>query len=216
MNLEKFNSIKNNFLKEKGKYESLLKSKEEKEKKLNKLKDNSITYDKARLLLLKTAEYQRLQVKKDMEDLVTKALQYIREEDISFFIDKKEVRGRIEYDFKIITNRNGIKTVTDVMESRGDGVSDIVALALDIAMIELSGVSGPIILDEPAKQVSKNYINNIGEFLKDLSIAFDRQIIMITHNKDLMYVGDNKINVVLEGTETKVFCNDKMPITNHL
>ena len=208
--LNKFETLKNQFLKDKGKYENLMLQKTNKEQELFSLKSNHETYDKARLLLLQTADYQRKKVKEDLEDMVTKALQYIREEEIYFNIHIKESRGRAECEFEITSIRDGIKTTTGVMESRGDGISDIVGLALDIAMIELSGVSGPIILDEPTKQLSKRYINNIGAFLKDLSETFNRQIIMITHNKQLMNAGNNKINVVLEGTQSKIYCNEKI------
>lgn len=206
--IQRFNDYKNEFLKNKGKYEKLLSQKNEKLECIQKLLHDKEVLDKTRLLLLKTGEFQRTKVKEDLEDMVSKALQYVREEEIYFEITVDELRGRAECNFKIKTIRDGIATITDVIDSRGDGISDIVCLALNIAMIELSGMKGPIIFDEPAKQVSKKYIDNIGLLLQELSVAFNRQIIMITHNKQLMQFGDNKIEVELIGTKSFVNTNN--------
>lgn len=201
-NKEKFLKLKDVFLKEKGKYENLLKTKETKLQEVESTKALQLSLDQARELLLDTAKYQRKKIISDLENMVTKALQYIRNEEIYFIIDMRPVRGRVECDFKIKTVRDGVVNINSVINNRGDGVSDIVSLALSVAMLELSNSDGPIIFDEPAKQVSKKYIENVEQFLKDISIAFDRQIILITHKDELMFVGDNKIDVSLKGTKT--------------
>lgn len=205
---QRFKKIKDKFLKDKGSYDNLSAQKQSKEEEIQILKHQQEVFDKARLLLLKTANYQREKIRKDLQDMVTKALQYIREEDICFVIKPKESRGIIEFEFLIKTIRDGITTITDVMESRGDGVSDITSLSLDIAMLELSDKEGPIVLDEPARQLSKSYVENLGNLLKELSIAFGRQIIMITHNKELSTIGNKKILVELIGTETRLSTED--------
>jgi len=51
-------------------------------------------------------------------------------------------------------------------------------------------VEGPLILDEPFKHISEHYIDRVAEFLKQVSSAFGRQIIMITHNRHLIEVAD--------------------------
>lgn len=190
----------------KAQYDLLLSQKLQKEEKMIDIKNYSERLDKARILLIKSGEYQRKKVKKDIEDMVTKALQYILEEDIYFEIEIKEARGRSEAQFWIKSIRNGVVTRTGIEDSRGDGIFDIVTLALNVALLELTSpkIKGPLIFDEPAKQVSKDHIQNIGTFLKEISEAFGRQIIMITHNKELSNIGDSKFLVSLEGTKSKV------------
>lgn len=206
-NLEKkINKSKNKYLQDKGKYEKLLEMKNNKEQDITKLKLEKERLDKARIFLMKSAEYQREKIKTEFENIVTQALQYIMEEEIYFEIDIKEVRGRAEAEFLIKSVRDGVVTRTGIETSRGDGVADIVGLALDIAKIQCANPKneGPLILDEPAKQVSDEHIENIGRFLKDISEAFNRQIIMITHNRKLTEMGDTKYEVRLDGTVSKV------------
>lgn len=58
-------------------------------------------------------------------------------------------------------------------------------------------IEGPLILDEPAKHVSDDYIVNVAEFLKNVSSMFNRQIIMVTHNSHLLESGDYVYRVTL-------------------
>lgn len=203
---QQINLAKEKFLQDKGKYENLVSIKKSKENEIENLKKKRENLDKARIFLIKSAEYQRQQIKTEFEEMVSQALQYILEEEIYFEIDIHETRGRAEAEFFIKSIRDGITTRTGIETSRGDGVADIVGLALSIAQIECANPKnkGPLVLDEPAKQVSAEHIENIGKFLKEISEAFDRQIIMITHIHKLGDIADAKFEVKLEGTESKV------------
>lgn len=203
---QEINLAKEKFLQDKGKYENLVSIKKSKENEIENLKKKRENLDKARIFLIKSAEYQRQQIKTEFEEMVSQALQYILEEEIYFEIDIHETRGRAEAGFFIKSIRDGITTRTGIETSRGDGVADIVGLALSIAQIECANPKnkGPLVLDEPAKQVSAEHIENIGKFLKEISEAFDRQIIMITHIHKLGDIADAKFEVKLEGTESKV------------
>ena len=69
---------------------------------------------------------------------------------------------------------------------------DIISLAIRIAMLECSDeeIKGPVILDEPAKHVSDEYIVQVSEFLKQVALMFKRQVIMVTHNNHLREMAD--------------------------
>ena len=56
-------------------------------------------------------------------------------------------------------------------------------------------IKGPLILDEPGKNISARFIGAFGKFLTEVSNAFDRQIIMITHNGRLVEFANNTIEV---------------------
>lgn len=206
------NHAKEKFLQDKGKYENLVAMKQAKEDSIANLKKKQEQLDKARIFLIKSGEYQRQQIKTEFENTVSQALQYIMEEEIYFEIDIREVRGRAEAEFFIKSVRDGVITRTGIETSRGDGVADVVGLALDIAKIECANPKneGPLILDEPAKQVSAEHIENIGRFLKEISEAFGRQIIMITHIRKLGDMADAKYEVKLNGTVSEV-----TPIQGH-
>lgn len=208
-NLEKtINVAKGRFHIEKGKYENLINIKKEKEIEIAKLKKQKEILEKAKITMMKSAEFQREQIKSQFETMVTNALQFIFEQEIYFEIEIKEGgrSGSTEAYFYIKSMRDGEMIRTGVEESRGDGILDVIGLALDLTMIQFVEPknNGPLILDEPSKQVSKQHWERVGEFLKNISQAFDRQVIMITHNRQLAEFADAKFEIRLVGNESRV------------
>lgn len=202
-------NIKDKFSQKKGKYQNFVESKEKKEKELEKHKKQHERLLKARAMFVKTAEYQRDQIKKEFEKIVTQALQFIRNEEIYFEIDLEEKRGRAEAKFFIKTIRGGITTRTaledtSLKDARGDGVSSIVRIALSVALMELSKRNGPLFSDEPAKEVSAEYVEKTAELLKKISEMFNRQIIMSTHIDAMTNYADKIFKIKLVGTESVV------------
>ena len=61
--------------------------------------------------------------------------------------------------------------------------------------MQLMKVKGPLILDEPGKNISAQFISAFGKFLTEVSNTFDRQIVMITHNSKLVEFANNIIEV---------------------
>ncbi|MBP3951963.1 ATP-binding protein [Bacillus suaedae] len=150
------------------------------------------TYEKARVLLQQSAEFAREQAKQQIETLVTNALQYVFGPLFSFQIELDEHGNKPIAEFYVVSEYEGIKVKTRPQDSRGGGVVDIVTLALRVAIIETihPRKTGPLLLDEPGKHVSGDYVYSLYEFLKSLSTMFNRQIIMITHNYHLAQSGD--------------------------
>lgn len=195
-----------NFIRLKEKHDNLINMKLQKERRVEELNKEKEKLDKARLLLLESAEYQRERVKGEFEQMVTNALQFILREDIQFEINVKDTK-KSELEFLIKSTRDNVVTRTGIESSRGDGVADIVGLALNIAMLECVDNpknKGPLVLDEPAKQVSKDHIERVGDFLKEISKGFNRQIIMVTHINELSGYADTKYEVSLDGSVSKV------------
>jgi len=178
---------------------NLKKNKDEEEEKLKKLELEIDNLKKVKILLQKTSQFAREQSKKQMEYLITQCLQYIFDSKMEFFIDIKEKGEKIEAEFYVISEQNNDKIITKPQDSRGGGVVDIISLAIRIAMMEIHypKIEGPLILDEPAKHVSDDYIVNVAEFLKNVSSMFNRQIIMVTHNSHLLESGDYVYRVTL-------------------
>lgn len=158
--------------------------------------------DKVTLVFQKTSEFAREQAKIQIETLVTKCLQYIFESSINFIIDLDELRGKANAEFYVINEIDNLTIKTKPELSRGGGVVDIVSLALRIAFMQIHkpAIEGPLILDEPAKHVSEDYIYNVGDFLKQTSLMFNRQVIMVTHNQHLAAISDTAYRVELNGS----------------
>ncbi len=161
---------------------------------------------KVSILFQKTSEFAREQAKNQIESLVTKCLQFIFESDIEFLIEIEEQRGKSNAEFYVINKAEDILIKTKPELSRGGGVVDIVSLALRIAFLQIHKpkIEGPLILDEPAKHVSDEYIFNVADFLKQTSELFNRQIIMVTHNHHLAAIGNNAYKVDIKGSESTV------------
>lgn len=194
-NLSKLN---NKILSDEGKIEILNDQLEKIEKKLEDKEKYSEVLTQVSLLFQKTSEFAREQSKRQIEDTVTKCLQFIFETDIEFLIELSEARSVPIAEFYVQSNYSegySIKTKPEI--ARGGGVVDIISLALRIAFLQQNQpiLSGPLILDEPGKHVSNDYIFNLGEFLKQSSNVFNRQIIMVTHNPHLSQISDKSFQV---------------------
>lgn len=176
------------------------------EKNIENINEKIDLYSNVVLLLQKTATYAREQAKFQIEDMVTKCLQYVFEKDIEFVINFQELRNNPNAEFFISSIFDGEKILTDPQSSHGGGVVDVLSLALRTAFLELQDppFEGPLILDEPGKHVSSDYIFNLGEFIQQSTLSFDRQVIMVTHNDHLAQMGDRTYLVDIRGGKSLV------------
>ncbi|SHK48323.1 OLD family protein [Tepidibacter formicigenes] len=171
------------------------------ENEIDNLKIQEDTFTKAKILLEESSMYAREQIKYQFEVMVTKALQFVTGENIEFKIEFEQKRGRPEASFYVVTKLDDDSEVkNNPEESRGGGIIDIISLTLKYCMLQTHNppIEGPFILDEPAKHVSEEYIVNVGKFLKEINTAFNRQIIMVTHNTHLSEISDKRYLVTME------------------
>ncbi|NLY84769.1 MAG: ATPase [Tissierellia bacterium] len=205
--LDKFlNSSKEYLSRELGKQEIIKEQIKQNKEELKQIEEEIDLLNKVNILLQKTSEFAREQAKKQVESLVTKCLQYIFESDVEFIIEIEELRGKSNAEFYVTNSIDDIVIKTKPELSRGGGVVDIVSLALRIAFLQIHKpkIEGPLILDEPAKHVSDDYIFNVADFLKQTSELFNRQIIMVTHNNHLAAIGNNAYRVDIKDSESTV------------
>jgi len=155
-----------------------------------------LNFKKAIELLMFLDEENKQYIKQCFEEIVTYALQYI-------FNNK-------EYKCEIMFGRRGnsqeidfvIKTPDsidfhDPMTSNGGGVLDVLSLALRISLMEITRpkIEGFIALDEPFKHLSANYMESARDFLKVINQKIKRQLIIVTHEEELINFVDNKIKI---------------------
>ncbi|MDO5714990.1 MAG: ATPase [Tissierellia bacterium] len=210
---QKINQLNNKINGDKGRLDILHSELETNTKQINDLEAYGEILTQVSLLFQKTSQFAREQAKQQIEDIVSKCLQFIFEVDIEFIIELGESRGVPVAEFYVRSNYDegySIKTKPEI--ARGGGVVDIISIALRIAFIQIHQpeISGPIILDEPGKHVSDDFIFNLGEFLKRSSSLFQRQIIMVTHNAHLSQICDRSFIVTINRGVSKVSINDKL------
>lgn len=180
-----------------GKRDALENSLKTIEDKIINLTEEEELLEEVVILFQHTAEYARNQAKTQIEALVTKCLQFIFETNIEFTIEFSESRNLPIAEFYVTNQYDGYSVKTKPEIARGGGVVDIVSLALRISFLEIHRppIVGPLFLDEPGKHVSEEYIFNLGEFIKQASEMFGRQIIMVTHNSFLSQMCDKTYTI---------------------
>lgn len=183
-------NLRSDYLSKKGRRDQLMELTETNKQKLVEVKAEVELKEKTAELLLLLGDRARQQAKENVEIMVSNALQFVFNEEINFKIQFDQKRNRAEAKFLIVSDYEGKLVEVEPEQARGGGIVDVVSITLRIALAELFNVKGPMIMDEPAKHLSSEYVQNFAVFLRQISEQFNRQIIMITHNTILAECGD--------------------------
>lgn len=203
---EALSFAKEKFTEKKAKREVLLQEKSDYEKEWYQLDQKRELMEKVRILLQQSADHARRQAKEQLETTVTHALQFVFGSSFRFEIELTEHGGNPSAEFYVVTEWDGKMVRNKPQDARGGGVVDLLSLALRIAMIESMHprVEGPLILDEPGKHMSEDYVVPFIELIKSLGETFQRQIVMVTHNTDLTESADAAFYVRLNQGSSEV------------
>lgn len=164
----------------------------DKQSELSQAQDDIRVWEQVQILLSKTAEYARQQITTHIEQVVTAALVAVFGEGLSFKIVIGDRGGQPTAEWRVISQYGDSEVSANPEDARGGGITDVVSLALRLAMLELirPRVEGPVLFDEPAKMVSKEYAGNLAYFLRQYAQKASRQVIIITHNAQLADAAD--------------------------
>lgn len=194
------------YYQESGKLKQLQETKAEKEEELvlEKKKIEHITFEQE--ILRKAAEEARARAKEMIEEMGTKALQYIIGEHMSLKVSLSEKGGQASAQFFVQSVYGDYSIETDPAEEEGGGISDIVSFSLFVTMLELMGKENvaPLFLDEPSKYVSKGHSEYVARFLYETSHHFKRQVFMVTHDEHLAQIGDASYHFSIKDGKTEV------------
>ena len=91
-------------------------------------------------------------------------------------------------------------------EARGGGIVDVVSLALRMAVLELirPSILAPLILDEPGKMVSEEYVPALAGFLRRYAESTGRQVLIVTHNETLLEAAHRGYRVTKVGGVSQI------------
>ena len=184
--------LRSNLERAKGKRDLLIQQKEQKDAELQVIIDNISTWEQVQLLLSKSSEFAREQLKLRIEETVTAALRSIFEDGgISFNIELSS-GATPSATWQVISSYTDFEVAANPEDARGGGVTDVVSLALRLSLLELARPKheGPVILDEPGKMISREYLPNVAAFLSKYGEKTGRQIIMVTHHGILADAAD--------------------------
>ncbi len=146
---------------------------------LDTIREKTENTKQAQAIIQEAAAFIQQQVHRQIADVVTRCLEAVFDEPYSFNIRFESKRGRTEA--SLILERDGVEV--DPMTAAGGGVVDVVAFALRLACLSLSHppVRPLLVLDEPFKFVSAQYLPRVRLLLETLSKDMGVQILMVTH-----------------------------------
>jgi DNA repair exonuclease SbcCD ATPase subunit len=160
--------------------------------------------EKVQALIQTTAQETQEKLRYHIEDLVQTALESCFPGEYDFFVKFEIKRGKTEARMYLEKDREEIPP----MDGTGGGVVDIVSLALRLVSWTFSGTSHVLILDEPMKWLSVDLRPIAGEMLRELSKKLGIQIILVTHDPEIINVSDKVFKVSQSKGKSKVITHE--------
>jgi predicted ABC-type transport system involved in lysophospholipase L1 biosynthesis ATPase subunit len=176
-------------------------------------------HEKVLGVLTSVGEARQESAQRQVEGLVTRALQVVFDENLSFHLVPSVKANRAEIDFVLRSvNRTANDTGeivweqmvdTPVLEARGGGMAAVVGFVLRLVVLLLTpGARRILCLDESFGMVSKSYEPRVADFLREVADKAAVQIVLITHSdaysdaadrRYLLSLGPDGITQVTEG-----------------
>ena len=169
---------------------------------MKKLRRQRTTHINARAILNQIAGTIQQQFKNKIETLITYAIQAVYNRPFTFEL--------------LFQTKRNIPTITPVIKERGEtlcpkdddlggGLLDTIAFPFRFILqyLEEPRSRNVFFLDEPFKFLG-SLTPKAGSMLKYLSKKFSLQIILVTHDKELMKICDKVYTVEHDGTESKI------------
>lgn len=171
------------------------------------LGDDIEELDRVTLLLNSLGEDRQEKAQQLIEELVTRGLQTIFDETLSFHI-LQTVKGKTaSVEFVVRTTLSGSVVDTPVMDARGGGLAATIGFLLRLVVMLLSKgtqTENILILDETFAHVSADYLPALGEFLQQIRDKTGVQIIMVTHQTEFEEYADKVYRFSIHDGQTVV------------
>jgi len=139
---------------------------------------------------------------KYLEKIVTSALCFIYGHGHKFIMelddkDGKAVKAKLNY---YIYDGNIKVKLKKPFVGKGGGKVTLVAVALQLAIVEYMDIDGVLLLDEITKHADVEAVENMAAFLKEYSLANDRQIVNITHHEAVKNAAGTLLSVTKDSS----------------
>lgn len=175
-----------------------------KEKKYN-IEKEIVYSERAQAIIQLIARQTQEQIEINISDIVSTALSSIFDNPYEFKVEFFTKRNRPGCSLSFMRDGEQIHPLS----ASGGGIIDVASFALRTACWTLQQPRSRkiIILDEPFRFLSTEYITKASELLKELSVKLGLQFIIITHIKELAEAADRLINVELIKGKSKTSCD---------
>jgi len=151
------------------------------------------TLNRVAVLLNSLGEERQAQAQGTIESLVTEGLQTIFDETLTFHIVATQRAKTSGIEFVVRTNLGGESVETSVMDARGGGLAATVGFLLRVVVMLLSASKNQenlLVLDETFAHVSDEYLEPLGQFLRQIVDRSGIQILMVTHQPEFLDFAD--------------------------
>lgn len=199
--INRIQTIQNYLENEKGKREVFSNDFKTAKKELQQNKIKLKNVQKAQLIIQHVAQQTQEELEYYLSNIVSLALNSVFEDPYEFKIEFVIKRGTTEAEIYFVRDNEKYKPI----DASGFGPIDVASFALRLAVLQLNKKHRrTIILDEPFRFVSKNYIPKVADMIQELSKKLEIQIIIVTHIKELESCADKLFEVSINKKISKV------------
>lgn len=194
-------NIRQRFNTANGRRKQLEQTFDAKDERLQELKRKRDIYIKARWVLSEVAKITQESFKERVENLVTMAIRSVFNRDFTFELIFERKRNKLECQPIVLEGGNELIPKDDM----GGSVLDIISFAFRVVLwsIEKPRSRNVLLTDEPGRWTGK-LITLFGKMISEVSHRLGLQIIMPTHEEELMNIVDRVWNVEHDGTKSVV------------
>ncbi len=153
-------------------------------KDVEKYSEDVQVLDQVTALLNTIGEDRQLKAQQDIEELVSRGLQSIFDDSLSFHIIQTLKGKTANVEFVVRTKLSDGVVDTPVLDARGGGLAATIGVLLRVVVMLLKGGARQeniLVLDETFAMVSAEYIPALGEFLREIVENTGIQVLMVTH-----------------------------------
>lgn len=195
-------NLRNQLERKKGQSQQIESSIADTEKRIGIAEKELKFSQQAHLIIQTVAKQTQQELEYRIAEPVILALAAVFPDPYSFGVEFIEKRNKTEADLHFL--KDDIKY--DPLTSAGGGPVDVASFALRMALWSLKRprTRNVIVLDEPFRFLSRDLQPKAGLMLKEVSDKLGLQIIMITHNSDLIEAGDKVFETSIEKGITTV------------
>lgn len=170
-------------------------------------------HEQACILLTSVGEDQQTYAQRQIEELVTRGLQTIFDETLTFHLVQSVRANQAQLDFVVRSSYEAHEddlpdslkgsevpaTIeTSVMDARGGGLAAVVGFLLRLVILLLTpGAQRLLVLDETFGHVSAEYEGRLAEFIREVCDKAGVQVLLVTHSRAYDDVADARYRLTL-------------------
>jgi DNA repair exonuclease SbcCD ATPase subunit len=167
-----------------------------------RFKKRLLNHEKARWVFAEVSKQIQIETKSRIEKLITLALRSVFEREFTFKMKLEHKANKI---YAIPTIIEGGEEFNNLKEDLGGSMVDIVSLAMKIVLWSMESPQrrNLFIVDEPFRFTGR-LVKKAGYMLKYLSKELNFQVIIVTHDDELIEICDRVYGVRHDGNHSIV------------